>query len=76
MTTVGQIEKKTQARIVALLQGRLHYTYLGNWIDRAGTANIEPERLTAWLVGQGVAPGLASRAIFELQKVATDTSQR
>ena len=76
MTTVGQIEKQTQARIVALLQGRLHYTYLGNWIDRAGTANIEPERLTAWLVGQGVAPGLASRAIFELQKVATDTSQR
>lgn len=75
MNTVGQIEKLTQARIVALLRDRLHYTYLGNWIDRAGNANIEPERLTAWLVSQGVAPALASRAIFELQKVASDTSQ-
>ncbi|WP_413890538.1 hypothetical protein [Candidatus Aalborgicola defluviihabitans] len=75
MSTVGQIEKQTQARIVALLQGRLHYTYLGNWIDRAGNANIEPERLTAWLTSQGVPAALASRALFELQKVAGDTSQ-
>ncbi|MBP7084118.1 MAG: HsdR family type I site-specific deoxyribonuclease [Giesbergeria sp.] len=75
MSTVGQIEKQTQARVVALLRDRLHYTYLGNWIDRAGNTNIEPERLTAWFAGQGVAPGLASRAIFELQKVAGDTSQ-
>ena len=75
MSTVGQIEKQTQARIVALLRDRLHYTYLGNWLDRAGNANIEPERLTAWLAKQGVAPALASRALFELQKVASDTSQ-
>ncbi len=74
-STVGQIEKKTQARVVTLLRDRLHYTYLGNWIDRVGNANIEPERLTAWLASQGVAPALASRALFELQKVATDTSQ-
>ena len=49
MSTVGQIEKQTQARIVALMQGRLHYTYLGNWADRAGNTNVEPERLTTWL---------------------------
>ncbi len=35
MSIVGQIEKHTQARIVALLRDRLHYAYLGNWIDRA-----------------------------------------
>lgn len=75
MSTVGQIEKRTQARIVALLRDRLHYTYLGNWIDRAGNANIEPERLSAWLAGQGVDPTLAGRALFKLQKVAGDTSQ-
>ncbi len=75
MITVGQIEKQTQDRVIALLRDRLHYTYLGNWIDRAGNANIEAERLTAWLTGQGVAPALASRAIYELQKVAGDTSQ-
>ena len=74
MSTVGQIEKKIQARIVALLRDRLHYSYLGNWADRAGNANIEPERLGAWLAAQGVAQSLASRAIFELQKVSGDTS--
>ena len=34
MSTVGQIEKKTQARVVALFRDRLGYDYLGNWIDR------------------------------------------
>lgn len=32
--TVGQIEKATQARVVALFQQRLGYSYLGNWIDQ------------------------------------------
>ncbi|MEO6319319.1 MAG: HsdR family type I site-specific deoxyribonuclease, partial [Polaromonas sp.] len=75
MTTVGQTEKKTQSRVVALLRDRLNYSYLGNWAERASNANIEPERLGAWLGAQGVPPTLASRAIFELQKVAGDTSQ-
>jgi len=34
MTTVGQIEKKTQARIVALFRDWLGYGYLGNRMDR------------------------------------------
>ena len=34
MTTVGQIEKKTQARVVALFRERLGYDYLGDWTDR------------------------------------------
>ena len=67
MNTVGQIEKRTQARVVALLRDRLHYTYLDNWIDRAGNTNIESERLTAWFASRGVASALASRALFELQ---------
>lgn len=75
MSSVGQIEKQTQARVVTLLRDRLHYRYLGNWMDRAGNANIEAEVLAAWLTRQGVPPALASRAIFELQKVAGDTSQ-
>ena len=74
-STVGQIEKQTQARVVTLLRDRLHYTYLGPWLDRADNANIESERLSAWLASQGIAPALASRAIFELKKVAGDTSQ-
>ena len=34
MPSVGQIEKKTQARVVALFQQRLGYDYLGNLIDQ------------------------------------------
>ena len=34
MSTVGQIEKRTQARVVALFRERLNYDYLGNRIDR------------------------------------------
>jgi len=34
MTTVGEIEKITQARVIALFRDRLKYDYLGNWIDR------------------------------------------
>ncbi len=75
MSEVGQIEKQTQARIVALFRDRLGYRYLGNWIDRAGNANIEPELLRAWLKRRGVANILVTRALHELHRVASDTSR-
>ena len=49
MSTVGQIEKATQARVVALLQLQLGYNYLGNWIDQ-DNANIDTARKTTGLV--------------------------
>ena len=58
MSTVGQIEKRTQARVVALFQDQLGYDYLGNWIDRAGNANIEPDLLRPFLEAKGYAPAL------------------
>jgi type I restriction enzyme R subunit len=75
MTTVGQLEKKTQARVVALLRDRLHYVELGNWVDRANNRNIEPEHLRRWLSGRGIAEALIGRALHELEKAAGDTSQ-
>lgn len=75
MTSVGQIEKKTQARLVALLRDRLNYEYLGNWIDRADNRNIESGYLRPWLLKRGVPENLANRAIHELEKTAGDTSQ-
>lgn len=74
-TPVGQIEKKTQERVLALLSQRLGYTYLGDWIGRPANSNIEPERLKAWLATQGASDLLAARALLELQKVADDTSK-
>ena len=47
MTTVGQIEKRTQARIVTLFQERLGYDYLGDKTER-DNRNIEPKLLTAY----------------------------
>ncbi|NCS61566.1 MAG: HsdR family type I site-specific deoxyribonuclease, partial [Rhodoferax sp.] len=74
MSTVGQIEKRTQARIVALFQQRLGYDYLENQID-SDNRNIEPKLLSSWLTRQGVSDTLISRALHELNKVATDTSK-
>ena len=68
MSTVGQIEKRTQARIVSLFQQRLGYDYLGNQIER-DNRNIEPKLLTAWLIRQGVSDSLITRALHELNKV-------
>ncbi len=74
MTTVGQIEKETQARVVALFHERLRYDYLGNWIDR-DNRNIERGLLTTWLKQRGVSDTLISRALHELNKAAMDTSK-
>ena len=41
MNTVGQIERKTQDRVVTLFQDQLGYDYLGNWSDRPSNRNIE-----------------------------------
>ncbi|MDB5955924.1 HsdR family type I site-specific deoxyribonuclease [Ramlibacter sp.] len=75
MSNVGQIEKRTQDRIVALLRDRLRYDHLGNWIARADNRNIEPALVRAWLLKQRVSELLVSRALHELQKVSGDASK-
>lgn len=74
MTSVGQIEKRTQARVVALFQERLGYDYLD---DRSilDNRNIEEKLLRDWLIKQSVSGSLVNRALHELNKVATDTSK-
>lgn len=75
MSEVGQVERKTQERVVRLFQDRLGYDYLGNWIDRAGNSNIEAGYLRAWLAAKGYAPALIAKAIAHVTKVATDQSR-
>lgn len=74
MTTVGQIEKKTQARVVVLFRERLCYDYLGDKSD-LNNHNIELTLLRAWLTKRGISDTLINRALHELNKVATDTSK-
>ena len=75
MSTVGQIEKKTQQRVAVLFQQALGYEHLGDWAERLNNSNIEPELLRAWLAEQGVEPNLIKRVIFELNKAANDASK-
>lgn len=75
MSTVGQIERATQNRLIKLFQTQLGYEYLGNWIDRENNRNVEDGLLKAWLVKQGVPDRLVSGAVREADRVAGDLSK-
>jgi len=68
---VGQIERKTQNRIVKLLQEKLNYVYLGNWEDRENNKNLEEELLLKFLKKQKYSEALIHKALFELNKLAS-----
>lgn len=70
MSNVGQIERRTQNRIVRLFQRELAYTYLGNWEDRQNNHNLEEELLKRYLKGRGYSEKLIGRAWYELTRAA------
>jgi type I restriction enzyme R subunit len=73
---LGQIEEKTQQRVVRLFRNTLGYDYLGDWTDRAGNRNIEAEWLRKFLRDkQGYDEALITRALHLLNKAAGDTSK-
>ena len=68
---VGQIERKTQNRIVKVFCDRLGYDYLGNWEDRENNSNIEEEYLRAYLAKtKKYSDKVIDKAIVELKKTA------
>jgi type I restriction enzyme R subunit len=75
MTTIGQIEKKTQRRVVKLFRETLGYDYLGDWTDREGNRNIEPALLRSFLKKKGHSDSLIAKVLYELEKSAGDTSK-
>jgi type I restriction enzyme R subunit len=68
--TVGERERATQDRVIALFEHALGYEYLGDWSDRADNSNIEVDILRSFLLSQGHSETIANKAIHELQKVA------
>src|SRR5882762_8789874 len=72
--TVGQLERKTQNRVVALFRDRLRYEYLGNWEEREGNSNIEEQYLRAFLTRSGYSDKLINKAIAELKRAARSQS--
>jgi type I restriction enzyme R subunit len=73
MSSIGQIERFTQNRIVQLFIHELGYDYLGNWEDRLTNSNIEEELLRRYLIGNAKYPEeLVKRAIYKLHTEATN----
>ncbi len=68
MSTVGQIERICQNRIVKLFQEQLGYRYLGNWEYRDNNRNIEIEILSQWLRQRGVNDILINKTLRELDQ--------
>lgn len=75
MSTVGQIERKTQNRIVALFRNSLGYTYLGNREERAENRNIEEDLLTTFLKKSKVKKSLIDKVLYEVVRTAGNQSQ-
>jgi type I restriction enzyme R subunit len=76
MSTVGQIEKKTQQRAVKLFREQLGYDYLGDWTAREGNRNIEEDLLRTFLrEKQRCDEALIMRALHTIEKAAGDTSK-
>jgi type I restriction enzyme R subunit len=71
ITKVGQLERKTQNRIVSLFRDQLGYDYLGNWEERDDNSNIEEGYLRLFLARAGHSKSLIQKAIGELRKAAS-----
>jgi len=70
MSNIGDIERKTQNRVIKLFADELGYEYLGDWQDREDNSNIEEQYLSAYLESKGYQPELINRAISQLKNTA------
>ena len=70
MTTVGELERETQRRVIRHFRDQLGCRFLGNWHERDNNRNIEPEILTRFLKRQGHSPALITKALDKLGKAA------
>ena len=70
MNAIGQPERATQNRVIALFRHELDYRYLGDWAGRDGNSNIEEGLLSAWLTKSGYTPVQIASAIYKLRTEA------
>lgn len=81
MSRVGEIERRTQQRVIRLFRDTLGYDYLGDWTERAGedgkgNANIEEAYLRPFLKAiKKYDDTLITKALFELKRVAGDQNR-
>ncbi|MGP9489254.1 type I restriction endonuclease subunit R [Glutamicibacter sp. AOP33-2CA-4] len=71
MSTVGQVERRTQDRVVELFQDQLGYEYIGNWEYREDNSHIETDLLAQNLRARGYDDNLINKAVEQLKKDAS-----
>jgi len=75
MSPIGQPERETQKRVIALFRDELGYRYLGDWTDRPDNSNIEESLLTEHLSKRGYTPAQISKALYELKNEANNPTR-
>jgi type I restriction enzyme, R subunit len=72
---LGQSERETQNRVIALFRDELGYRHLGDWTDRAGNSNIEEGLLSTWLTNRGYSEAQIAMALYRLRTEADNPSR-
>ncbi|HEV7667332.1 MAG TPA: HsdR family type I site-specific deoxyribonuclease [Thermoanaerobaculia bacterium] len=70
MSIIGQTERATQNRVVALFRDELAYTVLGDWTYRKNNSNIDETLLIDYLYRRGYNSAQISKALYELRAQA------
>ncbi len=73
--TIGQPERVTQNRVIALFRDELDYRYLGDWAERTNNSNIEEGLLTSYLNKSGYSPAQIAKAFYELRTEANNPNR-
>jgi type I restriction enzyme R subunit len=68
VTDVGQVESKTQKRVIGLFEKRLGFEFLGDWKDRPANGNVDHARLAENLKRRGYDDTTIARALDQLDK--------
>jgi len=71
VSDVGQIERKTQDRVVKLFRDDLGYEYLGNWEYREGNSNVDLQLLEMGLEKRGYGALHIGKAVDRLKSDAS-----
>ena len=75
MSVIGQPERATQDRVLALFNKELGYRPLGDWTDRPNNSNIETDLLSAWLAQRGYSTVQIARALDRLRTEADNPNR-
>ena len=75
MSGIGEPERVTQNRVIALFHDRLGWRYLGDWSDRTNS-NIEIGLLTANLKSRGYSDAQAAVVLERLHRESTNPSRK